>query len=147
MTLLISILSSHQLVDYTSDVLSQLFGCDVQMYTVLNSMRGPFLERYPFHFTWVGRGRSRWDEWVCTPFPSLHGWDVQPDRVTYPSKEVVGNDAIPLIQKLKYDDRLLPAMQQVFGKAMVCRDMECASRVSRQVSDARLAPPFYTPPS
>ena len=119
---------------------------------------------------------------------------MQPDRVTYPSKEVVGNDAIPLIQKLKYEDRLLPAMQQVpmcaallaaqtvlllipaakacrqplrfqskneklsetasasrveadilgsdrasctfsqvFGRAMVCRDMECASRVSRQV--------------
>lgn len=38
---------------------------------------------------------------------------MQPDRVTYPSKEVVGNDAIPLIQKLKYEDRLLPAMQQV----------------------------------
>lgn len=77
-----------------------------------------------------------WDEWVFTPFYSLHRWDVQPDRVTYPSKEVVGNDAIPLIQKLKYNNRLLPAMQQVFGKAMVCRDMECASRVSRQVSDA-----------
>lgn len=37
-------------------------------------------------------------------------------------------DAIPLIDKLRYDEHLRPAVMSVFGRALLCRDLETARR-------------------
>lgn len=41
------------------------------------------------------------------------------------------NDAVPMIRKIKFDDTYLPAFQQVFGKTIICPNLETASRYAR----------------
>ena len=48
---------------------------------------------------------------------------LRPNVPTYPDAQ----DAIPLIQKLRFNDRDVKAFQQVFGKTCVCRDLTIAA--------------------
>ncbi|KAG0254731.1 Structural maintenance of chromosomes protein 3, partial [Actinomortierella ambigua] len=52
---------------------------------------------------------------------------LHPKASTYPD----ATDAIPLIQKLRYDAKYAKAFEQVFGKALVCRTLEIAATYSR----------------
>ncbi|KAK9764937.1 Structural maintenance of chromosomes protein 3 [Basidiobolus ranarum] len=52
---------------------------------------------------------------------------LKPHVPRYPES----NDAIPMIQKLTFDNRFLKAIQQVFGKAIICPNLEVASKYSR----------------
>lgn len=40
-------------------------------------------------------------------------------------------DALPMINKLRFEDAFRPAMQLVFGKTLVCRNLEVASQFSK----------------
>ena len=48
---------------------------------------------------------------------------IHPSLPQYPS----GQDAIPLIEKLQFDPAHRPALEQVFGKTCVCRDLTIAA--------------------
>lgn len=48
---------------------------------------------------------------------------LRPNVPSYPDAQ----DAIPLIQKLRFNDRDVKAFQQVFGKTCVCRDLTIAA--------------------
>ncbi|XP_053407291.1 structural maintenance of chromosomes protein 3-like [Mercenaria mercenaria] len=41
------------------------------------------------------------------------------------------NDAIPMISKLRYDDKYGPALKHVFSKTLICRSMEVATQIAR----------------
>lgn len=43
-----------------------------------------------------------------------------------------GTDVIPLISQLQYDPKHEAAVRQVFGKSLVCRTLELATRVARE---------------
>ncbi|KAK9806507.1 hypothetical protein WJX73_005362 [Symbiochloris irregularis] len=59
---------------------------------------------------------------------------LQPRNTEYPT--TWGSDALPLIQHIKFDAKLDPrlplAFQQVFGKTMLCKDLDTATQVMRQ---------------
>ena len=40
-------------------------------------------------------------------------------------------DAIPMIQKLSYDERFDKSMKHVFGKTLICRSMEVGTQMAR----------------
>lgn len=40
-------------------------------------------------------------------------------------------DALPMINKLRFDEAFRPAMQLVFGKTLICRNLEVASQFSK----------------
>lgn len=40
-------------------------------------------------------------------------------------------DALPMINKLRFDEAFRPAMQLVFGKTLICRNLEVASQLSK----------------
>ncbi|GAB7341757.1 hypothetical protein MBLNU457_g0090t2 [Dothideomycetes sp. NU457] len=50
------------------------------------------------------------------------------------------NDAVPLISKLKYDARFEAAFQQVFGKTIVCPNLQIASQYARSHSVGAITP-------
>ena len=46
--------------------------------------------------------------------------------------EFESKDAIPMLKKLNFDDQLRKVYQHIFGKTLICRDMEVAGRVSKE---------------
>ena len=40
-------------------------------------------------------------------------------------------DAIPMISKLRYDEKFSPALKHVFSKTLICRSMEVATQIAR----------------
>ena len=40
-------------------------------------------------------------------------------------------DAIPMIDKLRFHEQFRPAMELVFGKTLICRNLEVASQFSK----------------
>ncbi|CAG7907300.1 unnamed protein product [Brassica rapa] len=52
---------------------------------------------------------------------------VKAPHVNYPQS----TDAIPLLRRLKFDSRFAPALGQVFGRTVVCRDLNVATRVAK----------------
>lgn len=52
---------------------------------------------------------------------------VRAPHVTYPQS----SDAIPLLKKLKFEDKYTPAFAQVFARTVVCRDLDVATKVAR----------------
>jgi structural maintenance of chromosome 3 (chondroitin sulfate proteoglycan 6) len=52
---------------------------------------------------------------------------IKAPRVNYPKD----SDAIPLLKKLKFDSKFEPALGQVFGRTVVCRDLNVATRVAK----------------
>lgn len=55
---------------------------------------------------------------------------LRPSQANFPTKW--GTDVVPLIGKLKYAPKFAPAVQQVFGKVVVCRSLEVATEVAAQ---------------
>ena len=43
-------------------------------------------------------------------------------------------DAIPLVDKLRYDEHLRPAVMSVFGRALLCRDLDTARRYASSMN-------------
>ena len=62
---------------------------------------------------------------------------LRPNVPTYPDAQ----DAIPLIQKLRFNDRDAKAFQQVFGKTCVCRDLTIAAAYVKSVTINGVASP------
>ncbi|EOA26480.1 hypothetical protein CARUB_v10022528mg [Capsella rubella] len=52
---------------------------------------------------------------------------VKAPHVNFPQD----SDAIPLLRKLKYDSKFGPALAQVFGRTVVCKDLNVATRVAK----------------
>ncbi|CAA7022681.1 unnamed protein product [Microthlaspi erraticum] len=52
---------------------------------------------------------------------------VKAPHVNYPQS----SDAIPLLRRLKFDSKFAPALGQVFGRTVVCRDLNVATRVAK----------------
>ncbi|KAL6976515.1 Structural maintenance of chromosomes protein 3 [Sarracenia purpurea var. burkii] len=48
-------------------------------------------------------------------------------QITYPQS----SDVIPLLKKLKFSRDYTPAFSQVFGRTVICRDLDVATRVAR----------------
>jgi structural maintenance of chromosome 3 (chondroitin sulfate proteoglycan 6) len=55
---------------------------------------------------------------------------LRPSEANFPTKW--GNDVVPLIKKLKFAAKHAPAIQQVFGKVVVCRNLELATEVATE---------------
>lgn len=41
-------------------------------------------------------------------------------------------NAIAMVQKLKYDAKYAKAMKYIFGKTLICRNLECATELGKQ---------------
>ncbi|EOY33201.1 Structural maintenance of chromosomes (SMC) family protein isoform 1 [Theobroma cacao] len=52
---------------------------------------------------------------------------VKAPHVTYPQS----SDVIPLLKKLNFSPKFTPAFAQVFGRTVICRDIDVATRVAR----------------
>ncbi|XP_022752481.1 structural maintenance of chromosomes protein 3 isoform X1 [Durio zibethinus] len=52
---------------------------------------------------------------------------VKAPHVTYPQS----SDVIPLLKKLNFSPKFAPAFAQVFGRTVICRDIDVATRVAR----------------
>ncbi|XP_021864567.1 structural maintenance of chromosomes protein 3 [Spinacia oleracea] len=52
---------------------------------------------------------------------------VRPPHVTCPQND----DVVPLVKKLKFQESFSKAFSQVFGRTVVCRNLDVASRVAR----------------
>ncbi|OMO91069.1 RecF/RecN/SMC [Corchorus capsularis] len=52
---------------------------------------------------------------------------VKAPHVTYPQS----SDVIPLLRKLNFSPKFAPAFAQVFGRTVICRDIDVATRVAR----------------
>ncbi|KAJ4903085.1 Structural maintenance of chromosomes protein 3 [Raphanus sativus] len=52
---------------------------------------------------------------------------VKAPHVNYPQS----SDAIPLLRRLKFDSRFASALGQVFGRTVVCRDLNVATKVAK----------------
>ncbi|GFZ13064.1 structural maintenance of chromosomes (SMC) family protein [Actinidia rufa] len=52
---------------------------------------------------------------------------VKAPQITYPQS----SDVIPLLKKLKFSRDYTPAFSQVFGRTVICRDLDVATRVAR----------------
>uniref|UniRef100_M4C8J4 SMC hinge domain-containing protein n=1 Tax=Brassica campestris TaxID=3711 RepID=M4C8J4_BRACM len=52
---------------------------------------------------------------------------VNAPHVSYPQC----SDAIPLLRRLKFDSKFAPAFGQVFGRTVVCQDLNVATRVAK----------------
>ncbi|CAH8341807.1 unnamed protein product [Eruca vesicaria subsp. sativa] len=52
---------------------------------------------------------------------------VKAPHVNYPQT----SEAIPLLRRLKFDSKFAPALGQVFGRTVVCRDLNVATRVAK----------------
>ncbi|XP_018474869.1 structural maintenance of chromosomes protein 3-like isoform X1 [Raphanus sativus] len=50
-----------------------------------------------------------------------------PPHVNYPQS----SDAIPLLRRLKFDSKFAPAFAQVFGRTIVCCDLNVATRIAK----------------
>ncbi|KAJ3153289.1 Structural maintenance of chromosomes protein 3 [Geranomyces variabilis] len=66
--------------------------------------------------------RERSGRVTFMPLNRLH-----PKKPTYPQS----NDAVVMIQKLRFEERYRPAFEQVFGKALICASLEVASGYAR----------------
>lgn len=60
---------------------------------------------------------------TCMPLNRL-----KPKDLTYPDS----NEAIPLVSKIKHDEKFLPAINQVFGKTLVCRNLETGQQFASE---------------
>lgn len=40
-------------------------------------------------------------------------------------------DAIPMVSKLTYSDRYLKALKYIFGRTLICRNLEVATHLAR----------------
>ncbi|OZJ06543.1 hypothetical protein BZG36_00500 [Bifiguratus adelaidae] len=52
---------------------------------------------------------------------------LRPKQYEYPAAE----DAVPLLSKIRYDPVYAPAFAQVFGRAIICPDLETASKYAK----------------
>ncbi|GLJ18305.1 hypothetical protein SUGI_0323940 [Cryptomeria japonica] len=52
---------------------------------------------------------------------------VRAPQVAYPHNP----DIVPLLKKLKFSSRFAPAFSQIFGRTVICRDLEVATKVAR----------------
>ncbi|KAH7436478.1 hypothetical protein KP509_05G021600 [Ceratopteris richardii] len=52
---------------------------------------------------------------------------VKAPHANYPS----GPDVVPLLKKLRFDGHFLPAFGQVFGRTVICRDLDVATNIAR----------------
>jgi structural maintenance of chromosome 3 (chondroitin sulfate proteoglycan 6) len=55
---------------------------------------------------------------------------LRPPPLEHPTKW--GQDVIPLIKKMKFDPKFSRAMQQIFGKVVVCRSLALATEVAAE---------------
>jgi structural maintenance of chromosome 3 (chondroitin sulfate proteoglycan 6) len=53
---------------------------------------------------------------------------LNPPNMEYPNAK---NDAIPMVEQMKFNPMFQPAMRQVFGRTLICRDIDRASHFAK----------------
>jgi structural maintenance of chromosome 3 (chondroitin sulfate proteoglycan 6) len=110
-------------------VLIELFDCLPQLYTAVETVASNQL----FHVVVD-------DDRVATQLTELLTQErcgratfmplnrLRPPAMEYPTRW--GQDVVPLVSKLKFEQKHAAAMHQVFGKALVCRSLAVAAEVA-----------------
>jgi len=125
----------EQRVSGVHGALIELLHCDPKLHTAVEVAAGNRLFNYVVegeevaaailqHMKKLPGGKGR-----VTLMPLAN---LQRSNVTYPTE--FGTDAVPLIKKLKYPEPIKAAVEQIFGKIMICRDLETAQQVSRSTN-------------
>lgn len=68
---------------------------------------------------------------VCTWVLYIPPLLPPPSRLLFPLPR---QDAIPMVQQMKYNPMFQPAMMQVFGKTLICRDIDKASYFAKNTN-------------
>ncbi len=70
---------------------------------------------------------------LLLPPPSFHLYMVYLPLSPYPLLPPA-QDAVPVINQLQFDPMFQPALMQIFGKTLICRDMDRASQYAKNAS-------------
>ncbi|KAJ1518020.1 Structural maintenance of chromosomes protein 3, partial [Coelomomyces lativittatus] len=54
------------------------------------------------------------------------------DTLMLPGDVSQGEEVLPMLDQIEFDPMLRPAFQQVFGKALICPDLDLATKVSKE---------------
>ncbi|CAH2261657.1 jg12215, partial [Pararge aegeria aegeria] len=106
------------------------FTCDKTIYTAVEVTAGNRLFHHIVESDTVGtkilkemNRQSLPGEVTFMPLNRLQVRDM-----VYPND----NNAIAMVQKLKYDAKYAKAMKYIFGKTLICRNLECATELGKQ---------------
>ncbi|XP_026496209.1 structural maintenance of chromosomes protein 3 [Vanessa tameamea] len=106
------------------------FTCDKTIYTAVEVTAGNRLFHHIVESDTVGtkilkemNRQSLPGEVTFMPLNRLQVRDM-----VYPND----NNAIAMVQKLKYDPKYAKAMKYIFGKTLICRNLECATELGKQ---------------
>ncbi|KAI5646067.1 SMC proteins flexible hinge domain-containing protein [Phthorimaea operculella] len=106
------------------------FSCDKTIYTAVEVTAGNRLFHHIVESDTVGtkilkemNRQSLPGEVTFMPLNRLQVRDM-----VYPND----NNAIAMVQKLKYDPKYAKAMKYIFGKTLICRNLECATELGKQ---------------
>jgi structural maintenance of chromosome 3 (chondroitin sulfate proteoglycan 6) len=125
------ITQEQQLEDKVYGTLIELFDCRKELYTATEVVANQSL----FHVvveddTTALRLTSELSRGKCGRVSFMPLNRLKPAEVQYP--EQYGSDVVPLLKRLKYDPKFEPAFRQVFGKTLVCRNLDIATRAARE---------------
>ncbi|PSC68878.1 structural maintenance of chromosomes 3 [Micractinium conductrix] len=111
----------------------ELFDCRRELYTATEAVAGNSLFHVVVDSDDVAlRLTDELNRGKCGRVSFMPLNRLNPGQVQYP--EQFGNDAVPLLRRLKYDQKFDPAFRQVFGKTLVCRSLDVAAKVARETN-------------
>jgi len=108
--------------------LAELLECDEKFFTALEVTAGSSLFHVVVDTDDISTKIIRYltaDKGGRVTFIPLNR--VRPPHVNYPT----GPDVVPLLKKLKFNSKFGPAFAQVFGRTVICRDLEVATKVAQ----------------
>lgn len=116
-------------IDGVHGPLIENFQCDKQFFTAVEVTAGSKLfhiivdsDKTAAHILSIMNKQKLPGEVTFMPLNRLQSKEQE-----YPSSP----DALPMINKLRFDETFRPAMNLVFGKTLICRNMEVASQFSK----------------
>jgi len=115
--------------------LIELIQCDPKLHTAVEIAAGNRLFNYVVDNEEIAaeilqrmkRSGGRSGRVTLMPLANLHTQEVR-----YPTE--FGSDCVPMMKKLKFNPAITPAVMQIFGKVMICKDLDVASQVSRSTN-------------
>ncbi|CAK9190374.1 unnamed protein product [Sphagnum troendelagicum] len=108
--------------------LAELLECDEKFFTALEVTAGSSLFHVVVDTDDISTKIIRYltaDKGGRVTFIPLNR--VRTPHVNYPT----GPDVVPLLKKLKFNSKFGPAFAQVFGRTVICRDLEVATKVAQ----------------
>lgn len=120
---------NHDVVNGYYGILIETFDCEKTFYTCVEVTAGGRLFHHIVDNDKTGTAILQEMNRLHLPgevtFMPLNRLDNRDTR--YPET----NDAIPMISKLRYDEKFSPALKHVFSKTLICRSMEVATQIAR----------------